>query len=501
MELTTTDVHSYNLSQLMNLFKLGPSFTDEELQLSKQRLIADIPNMRSTTMTRPHEIALFIDCACNRLRDESNQHSLEGTWQQKTNPLIKGGGSHVLQESQNRIMGRKAGITSGRYADSDDTPPGWLNPINIKTTDMALNVDSRFRNDYGGTSSSDWSIDLPVTLNKVTTMRVTSLEMPLSFYAVSMALGNSTFLAVNQTREQYTNDKTGKYNLSDPSNPIDVRPFATSVPTSQAWLVIIPDGNYELGWQDLSGAEDIVRAMISAIEIAIPGDYDCASGEFRAQYTLAQWIHHAKDADKELLLSTYLAYDVNRKDGKSIFASPGSQGNGDKQSSDDADPLPMISLEFAVDRGGCRDLNSSLQMKLGWLLGFRVGTYYTKSSLGHFSYISESICNLEGPRYMYLCITDGTNNHGSSLVGCFAQSTFNKDIMLRINLAAGTYGVKVFKYFSLAGIAGSWWRSRSYYGPVTIKKLRFRLYDEFGRLLDLNGLDWSMAIVFDQLYD
>ena len=147
-------------------------------------------------------IALFIDCACNRLRDESNQPSLEGTWQQKKNPLIKGGGSHVLQESQNRIVGRKAGITSGRYADSDDTPPGWLNPINIKTTDMALNVDSRFRNDYGGTSSSDWSIDLPVTLNKVTTMRVASVEMPLSFYAVSMALGNSTFLAVTDARRE-----------------------------------------------------------------------------------------------------------------------------------------------------------------------------------------------------------------------------------------------------------------------------------------------------------
>ena len=108
---------------------------------------------------------------------------------------------------------------------------------------------------------------------------------------------------------------------------------------------------------------------------------------------------------------------------------------------------------------------------------------------------------MEGPKYLYLCVTDGTNNHGSSLIGCFSESTFNKDIMLRINLAAGTYGVKVYRYFSLAGVASGWWRSRSYYGPVTIKRLRFRVFDEFGRLLDLNGLDWSMAVVFDQLYD
>ena len=105
MELTTTDVHSYNLNQLMNLFQLGPSFTDEELQLSKQRLIADIPNMRSTTMTRPHEIALFIDCACNRLRDESNQPSLEGTWQQKKNrPLAALAGSLATTKTDHWLV-------------------------------------------------------------------------------------------------------------------------------------------------------------------------------------------------------------------------------------------------------------------------------------------------------------------------------------------------------------------------------------------------------------
>ena len=84
MELTTTDVHSYNLNQLMSLFQLPPSFTEEQLQLSKQRLVADIPNMLPTTMTRPHEIALFIDCACNRLREEGKRSPVEGTWQQKT---------------------------------------------------------------------------------------------------------------------------------------------------------------------------------------------------------------------------------------------------------------------------------------------------------------------------------------------------------------------------------------------------------------------------------
>ena len=574
--------------------------------------MAELPRTRKTSMTRPHEIALFIDCACNRLRDESKKPDTAGTWQQKTNPMIKGAGSHALQESANRIVGRDAQITNGRYADSNATPPGWLNPINIKTTDIALSVDSKFRNDYGGTTSSDWSIDLPITLNKVTTMRVASLEMPMSYYGVSMAAGNSTFLAVscgsklavrgdpspgradfgpaegiqllletmfkNSTDAAYnvvgTAPDVGLYDLSDPSAPIKTGSLnSADVETlwndnsSPAWLVILPDGNYEIGWQDLNSAEDIVKGMASAIQIAIPGKYYCETGHFRAFFTLPGWLRaislvtgdprNPKQSDRfYALLSTYLGYDVNRCDGKSIFANalsnesslgkvePGTNVIIDSPERDQNLYRQPFNLHFAVDRGGNRDLVGSLQHKLGWMLGYRVGSYYTKPSyvgppipgsgggpsyflngygcgrngaylpvlesqnigeytpgFGAMSYISESVCNMEGPKYLYLCVTDGTNNHGSSLIGCFAESTFNKDIMLRINLAASAYSVKIYRYFSLAGVASGWWRSRSYYGPVTIKRLRFRLFDEFGRTLDLNGLDWSMAMVFDQLYD
>lgn len=563
--------------------------------------MSELPRTRQTSMTRPHEIALFIDCACNRLRDESKKPDTAGTWQQKTNPMIKGAGSHALQESANRIVGRSAQITDGRYADSNATPPGWLNPINIKTTDIALSVDSKFRNDYGGTTSSDWSIDLPITLNKVTTMRVASLEMPMSYYGVSMTAGNSTFLAVScgpvgnsrlitefdellstiyitlSTGPVKTEIDFNLYDLTNPSHPIAIQPWNMTGnglfdDDALAWLVILPDGNYEIGWQDLNCAEDIVKGMASALQVAIPGRYSCKTGQFRAFFTLPQWLEviqyaightfldaynlnsstvevKASDNLKGMLLSSYLSYDVNRSDGKSIFANTLDNTRGkvsiapaetESATTIEVTSSQRLNLHFAVDRGGNRDLVGSLQHKLGWMLGYRVGSYYTSecgrddvplhklpllrpvdealppsgieparhyrgngapTGRGAMSYISESVCNMEGPKYLYLCITDGTNNHGSSLVGCFAESTFNKDIMLRINLAASTYGVKIYRYFSLAGVASGWWRSRSYYGPVTIKRLRFRLFDEFGRLLDLNGLDWSMAMVFDQLYD
>ena len=41
---------------------------------------------------------------------------------------------------------------------------------------------------------------------------------------------------------------------------------------------------------------------------------------------------------------------------------------------------------------------------------------------------------------------------------------------------------------------------RTYFGPVNIERLRISLQDDKGNLLNLNGADWSMSIIVEQLY-
>ena len=43
-------------------------------------------------------------------------------------------------------------------------------------------------------------------------------------------------------------------------------------------------------------------------------------------------------------------------------------------------------------------------------------------------------------------------------------------------------------------------RSRNYFGPVDIEKLRITLYDEYGRVVNLNNMDWSCALMFECMY-
>jgi len=41
---------------------------------------------------------------------------------------------------------------------------------------------------------------------------------------------------------------------------------------------------------------------------------------------------------------------------------------------------------------------------------------------------------------------------------------------------------------------------RTYFGPVNIERLKVTLQDDKGNLLNINGADWSMSIIVEQLY-
>ena len=38
------------------------------------------------------------------------------------------------------------------------------------------------------------------------------------------------------------------------------------------------------------------------------------------------------------------------------------------------------------------------------------------------------------------------------------------------------------------------------FGPVNIEKMRITLYDEYGRQVILNNMDWSCALMFECMY-
>ena len=149
-----------------------------------------------------------------------------------------------------------------------------------------------------------------------------------------------------------------------------------------------------------------------------------------------------------------------------------------------------FSINFLVDRYGNEDRQTPLPLKLGWLMGYREG-YYENA----YTYPSEGVVNLIGPRYIYLVIDDFNNNVNDGFYGAFTSSILNKNILARISLQGSVFSVLSQNNFNLLTTP------RQYFGPVDIQKLQVQLLDEYGRILDLNNMDYSFCLSFQTVYD
>ena len=491
MENLNLDIDSYSLKDLVNLFSLEKHYSRHAVQEGKDKLHRQLQNVGSLGSEKKREIGMFIDSAASKLANlKGKPDENEGTWSQEFTNLVTSG-THYVIENPNLAAGKKSQYSGGRIAGEESFPAGYLNPINVKTTITGMNIDSRFRDDYYSTRSSNYVLHLPQRQKKVVSLRIATTEIPVSWYAVSRRRGDANFV-IRMARSTLTNDNinnTGTathapraFYYSDITN-VNKSAFIT-VPEGNyyyAWLVTLPDGNYEMDFQKESNAEDIRTAINKAISLVQPGYMSEQTGTFYGCN------------GSQLNPLTDICYDVARVSGRSTFAIPSlDQGDSVFQSSTYGDGF---AIEFAVSENGSLNLAENIQLRLGWQLGFRLGRYEA------FSMLSEGICMLCGPRYIFVAIEDGQKNTGNSFIAAFSQSSLDKNIMTRINAANLMDDVGVFKSASDPGLSNQLNRTREYFGPVNIDRLHISLQDEYGRELELNNMDWSMTLVFEHLYD
>jgi len=171
---------------------------------------------------------------------------------------------------------------------------------------------------------------------------------------------------------------------------------------------------------------------------------------------------------------------------------PGGQGSGGsgKMVVGSLNGTVQFALNFQTDRYGNEEKQTPLPLKLGWLMGFREGYYENNAS-----YVSEGIIDLVGPRYIYLVVDDFNNNVSDGFYGAFTDSILNKNILARITLQGGVFNIVTQNNFLLVTNA------RQYFGPVDIQKMQIQLLDEYGRILDLNNMDYSFCLSFQTIYD
>lgn len=132
------------------------------------------------------------------------------------------------------------------------------------------------------------------------------------------------------------------------------------------------------------------------------------------------------------------------------------------------------------------------QLTLGWLLGFRQSYY--KDEL---NYISEGAIDLYGSKYFYLVVDDFNNNVNDNFVGAFKSSILQKNIIARITPNKEIEPIKVLFQNDFGLVAPA----REYFGPINIQMLNIQLLDEYGRIVDLNNMDYNFCLSLITIYD
>jgi len=224
--------------------------------------------------------------------------------------------------------------------------------------------------------------------------------------------------------------------------------FVLEVPNTEPLVVTLPDGNY-----DFFALQEYINNFLSSIA--------------PVEYSNIQFL---------VDVNTPMASGPNGGTGKMIVGST----TGDV----------TFSINFLTDSYGNEDRLTPLPLKFGWLIGFRDGFYENNKT-----YASEGMVNLSGPKYMYLVVNEYNNNVLDGFYAAFTSSILNKNILARISLRGGLFDLLSKDNFNLITTP------REYFGPVDIQKIQIQLLDEYGRILNLNNMDYSFCLTFKTIYD
>ena len=475
------DIDSYNVNELKNILNLKNPFTLEDIvnneNLLREKLLMD----KSISQDKRKDIIKFLDQVKKKLVEVTKKRDFR----------FKPNNQYLLNE-EHAVVARP-GISVSSNINPVPRDETTVEGTSKHTIHRLLCLDSRFRNNYYTTLSTDYQVTLPTTIKNVISMELSALEFPSTYFQISKSLGNNYFwIGWANPRIQGVG-----------GGGVPVGPGPGGPPPDLLWYYIsIPDGNYK--------RLEIQDAVNEQIQIAIQNNFTAGGGGSDARpiciidehttktvFTIA----NGKGTGAATIDSsgngtgtggswTPLLYVLfNRSSGANNAAatpstSPegfGNVGNG-------------ISDPPSVDLAG----NNGIVQNLGWILGFRLGEYN-----GSQSYVSEGCYDAWGTKYIYIVVNDFNKNVNNFVVTAYNESIGKSNVLARISTDSATSS-DFNNGLSLTNdtvTQNNAIKKRFYFGPVDISRLHLQILDEFGRILDLNNMDYSMALNLVCLYD
>jgi hypothetical protein len=283
-------------------------------------------------------------------------------------------------------------------------------------------------------------------------------------------------------RPNYFNSKSTDLNITLPEridNVVSYRVGSIEIPFYAIYAVSQLNGN---------NAIQIAYGLnySTTFTIVIPdGNYftTADSSNILASASIEKTINTILDSNTGIGgLSGILNFHIDQISGKSVFSQPAG-----------ATPL-IFKVIINVRSNGNQNYDAPLLSFLGWNLGFRNAEYISNNNgtTAYGAVVSEALAAFKATSYIFIAIDDFNNSVNDYYSAVFADSFAIKNIITRVN-------VGILREVSEAS-STQLNRQRNFFGPVNIQKLHVTLYDNFGRIVDLNNMDWNMELIFECVY-
>ena len=219
------DINNYTKGELIEMFGLPQNYDKNILEIKETKLRDSI--IKNTEINKDTQILTtnFLIKAKNILlntsqQQESNQSSelkdklidLYNTSYELKPSKLEDPGEHMVQSRKDKPY--LSSFPSEYF-------PGIINPLKKRTIKKNLNIDTKFRDNYYATSSSNFNINLPGQFNNILSMQVSAIELPTTYYIVSKQYGNNYFSITVDTSSNVVNIPDGNYTVEGIVNVIN----------------------------------------------------------------------------------------------------------------------------------------------------------------------------------------------------------------------------------------------------------------------------------------
>ncbi|MFY7728059.1 MAG: hypothetical protein ACOVRN_00930 [Flavobacterium sp.] len=249
------NIQHYNLRELESFLTLPPTYTFNDIHQTCGRMNAIIADNKQYDQTYKVRLGRFLEHAkivlVKHLKEQAEQESKDAlnTYDQL---LVKTDESHTVNQTSTVYGGHTFTmvpettslndvINPDKRLNAIETYPtnvarSHLNTVKRKTIFQTIVLNTLFREDYFGTSSTDFTIVLPYYFKNVLSLRLSSLQLPNVIYAISRYNSNNTFYI-----QEDNTDVSGIIQIPD-GNYETIQVFADVLQTEiNAQLHITPD--------------------------------------------------------------------------------------------------------------------------------------------------------------------------------------------------------------------------------------------------------------------